>query len=130
MIREKTCKICGKKFKTKVWNKITCSTECHKTNNKNLRKKWYDANHEEALEYYRKNSKYKYKAKTICKICGKVIDNKEIVCKQRSTTQMHAECVFNDCINTLKSGRRLNSVQTQRLSARGYTISEFREEYL
>lgn len=125
----KTCKICGKPFESKVRNKITCSDECHKANCRLLWKDWYYKNHEKTLEYFREKP-YQYKPQVKCKICGNIIEKKEFVGKQRSTIQMHEECVFNDCLNTLKGGNKLSSIQAQRLAARGYTISEFREEYL
>lgn len=49
---------------------------------------------------------------------------------RRSTATMHDECVFKQCADVIKAGKILTGAQAQRLSARGYTITEFKEEYM
>ena len=43
---------------------------------------------------------------------------------------MHNECVYEDCRKTLEEGKTLSHVQLLRLQARGYTIPEFKEEFM
>ena len=42
---------------------------------------------------------------------------------------MHYECVIDDCIKTLRAGEKLSKKQMMRLDTRGYTLTEFKEEF-
>ena len=41
---------------------------------------------------------------------------------------MHDECVYDDAIKTLQSGKELSDVQKQRLRTRGFTVRELKNE--
>lgn len=132
----RNCKICGKEFKTTANNKKTCSETCRRENAKRLAYAWYhsEANHEQQLQYrrdqYRINKpKHEYKSTAICRICGGKIDN-EMLTDSRRRKQIHDECVFEDCKYTLESGKTLSNLQFTRLARRGYTVAEFKEEYM
>lgn len=43
MEQERACRVCGKKFRTNVWNKICCSADCAEINSKRQKKAWINA---------------------------------------------------------------------------------------
>ena len=63
----------------------------------------------------------------MCRICGKPV-YRDI--NKRSTATMHDECVFSQCADVMSSGEQLTKAQIQRLYSRGYTIKEFKEDYM
>ena len=117
---KRVCKICGKEFETRYYRRKCCSPECSKVNAREITRIWNSIHH---TEWWRN----KNNGKVLCKICGKPIFRIE---GRRSTAQMHDECVFNQCKDVLKAGKKLNGMQGQRLAARGYTIREFKEDFL
>ena len=116
----KTCKICGKQFETNNRRKICCSNECSKKNARIITKLWNDRFHR---DYQRKRNK----GTVLCRICGEPVF-RDI--HKRSTATMHDDCVFEQCADILLSGNKLTKAQMQRLYSRGYTIKEFKEDYM
>ena len=122
------CVICGKEFEP-VYNmksrQKTCSRECRaimiRENSRIYKKQYYVR--EKHLAYMRNHNK-----KAICRLCGKPIF-RDYTVGIIARTQMHDECVFEDCAKTLKAGERLTTAQYQRLASRGYGVREFREEW-
>lgn len=129
MIKTGKCKICGKEYTSNVPNKLTCSDKCRRENGRRLAKKWYAENRDAVAEYARKERIYAYKSIAVCKICGESVDNKPLL-NCRSRAQYHDKCVYADCKKTLEAGFRLTAAQIQRLARRGYTITDFKEEYM
>ena len=117
---KRKCKICGKEFESPYWKKQCCSDKCSKINAREITKRWNEIHHTDYQRAKRNGS-------VLCRICGEPIYR---TVGRRSTTTMHDECVFKQCADILKEGKRLTGAQAQRLSARGYTITEFKEEYM
>ena len=122
------CVICGKMYEPYHCygeRQLTCSAECRK---------------EYARRYARTNPKrYEYMEKTkerarqkrnghvICRICGKPIIRTFQI--GEGSPWMHYDCVMNDCVKTIRAGEKLSKKQMMRLATRGYTPTEFIEEY-
>lgn len=54
---EKECVVCGKKFKTNIYNKLTCSPKCQKVRTKELKREYnkkYSEMNADYLKAYRK----------------------------------------------------------------------------
>lgn len=125
----KTRRICGKKFKERTRTQVTCSEECRKINTRNLMKRWRENNPERCKELQKAGKEYYYKPSGTCKICGKIVEQ-EIMMNGRSRKQFHDECVFEKASQILRSGNRLSHGMISNLARRGYTVTEFREEYM
>ena len=125
----KRCKICGAEFSPVCAIQRTCSKVCSIENKRILNAQWKIENPERYQAKIEK-AKKRYNPSGTCKICGKVINQDFISPTHRSTSQMHDECVFSDCIDTLAKGVHLTKTQIQRLAARGYTMKEFINEYV
>lgn len=118
MQQDKICTVCGKEYTPRRYDQLTCSAECRTVHN-------YETKHKRDKDYYT------YKPTSKCKICGKtVINSFALNPNRRTSATMHDECVFEDCRKTLEAGETLNHVQLLRLQARGYTIPEFKEEFM
>lgn len=113
----KICVVCGREYTPRRYDQLTCSAECRTVHNAEVKKN-------------REKGYYRYKPTAKCKICGKTVDNGFKSPFRRGSATMHDECVFEDCINTIVSGGSLTHVQRLRLDARGYTVNEFKEEFL
>lgn len=124
-----SCIVCGRDFLKTSSQKKTCSPACSHVNAMiNLEKRKQkdpEGAKEKAREYSRKWRKEHPQA--FCKICGGAIWRGD---SGRSRTQMHEKCVYDDCLKTLRSGKELSKMQYLRLQARGWTLKEFKEEYL
>lgn len=116
--QEKSCTVCGRIYIPIRYDQLTCSAECR-------------AIHNAEIKHSRDKMYYKYKPTSLCKICGKtVVNSYEFNPNRRKSATMHDECVYEDCRKTLEAGETLNHVQLLRLQARGYTIPEFKEEFM
>lgn len=122
----RNCVECGKEFTTYRAKKIICSPECKKQRVERRTKTWYQENRDYALEMA-KISYANKPGKARCKICGKMI-KQEMLVDHKSRAQMHDKCVFDDAINTLRSGNELTGTQMQRLRARGFSVRELKKE--
>lgn len=127
----KQCKICGKDFLKTSSMKQTCSPECSKLNMKINQQK-------RQLEYYgdmkevvlAKERLYRHThAKSRCRICGELMLREASGERLKSKPQMHESCILHDCASTLAKGELLSKKQFLRLQSRGWTLTEFREEY-
>lgn len=119
------CKICGNEFLKTSVNKQTCSTECSRENAaRNMRR--YNSDNKEALAAYSRKRRKEHPTAR-CKICGELIQRGN---DGHIKTQMHDECIYNDILETLKSGHRIFPTQYLRLQSRGWTLKEFKEEFL
>ena len=126
---KKICVICGKEYEphfTKEKTQKTCSKECREvlTNKYNLEYRRRDYVRKRHIAYMRK-----YNGNPKCVICGKPIE-RNYSTGHTARTRMHEECVYQDIINTLKSGQKLNTAQYQRISSRGYSVKDFIEEFM
>lgn len=77
----------------------------------------------ERRDYARKQTN----GKTICRLCGRPVYR--IYSEGSKKPAMHDECVYDDCIDTLKAGKFLDHKQRSRLYSRGYTIEKFEKEF-
>ena len=122
------CIICGKMYEPYRCygeRQLTCSPECRKEY-----AKIYAKNNPKRYEYMEKTkerARQKRNGHVICRICGKPIYRTFEL--GEGSPWMHYECVINDCISTLQKGEKLSRKQLLRLDARGYSITEFREEF-
>lgn len=73
-----------------------------------------------------KRRKYS-KTKWMCAICGEIIDKSKMTTRCERTARMHEQCVVNDAVNTISSGKRLNNMQRKRLYRRGYSVTDIKE---
>ena len=119
------CKICGGEFLKTSVNKLTCSPECaHENAIRNMRR-YREENRDLYNVYSRKY--HKEHPKSRCKICGKLIQRG---LDGHIKTQMHDECIYDDILATIKAGQQLTKTQYLRMQSRGWTMKEFKEEYL
>lgn len=122
------CVICGKMYEPYHCygeRQLTCSQECRKEYARQ-----YAKNNPKQYEYkerYKRMKRIRTNGHVICRICGKPIYRTFEL--GEGSPWMHYECVINDCIKTLKHGEKLSRKQRLRLDARGYSITEFREEF-
>ena len=125
----KKCIICGKQFepyKPMANRQKCCSRECSKVYGRQYNKEHYDynSNHE------RYRQRMKNRKPVMCRICGKPIERAlDARGYVRSQRWMHQECVFNDIMMTIAKGEEVSTAQRQRLSANGYTLKEFKQEF-
>ena len=113
----KICVVCGREYTPRRYDQLTCCKECRTIYILEAKKARYREN-------------YKYKSTAVCKICGKPVINVFKSPYRRASATMHDECVFEDCEKTLREGKTLSHVQHLRLQQRGFTIAEFKEEYM
>ena len=122
------CVICGKMYEPyHCYGKrqLTCSPECRKEH-----ARIYAKNNPKRYEYQERRKQVKREltnGHVICRICGKPIIR--TFTAGEGSPWMHYECVIDDCIKSLQKGEKLTTVQKQRLCARGYSVTEFREEF-
>ena len=122
------CVICGKEFvpyRTYGERQKTCSVECRKVYVRRYQREI------SRTDEYKKHSadllRKRRNGSVICRICGKPIYRTFF--PGEGSPWMHYECVINDCINTVKEGKPLTHKQLLRLDSRGYSKTEFMEEY-
>lgn len=122
------CVICGKEYEPyHCYGKRqrTCSPECRKEY-----ARIYARNNPKRYVYMEKckeNAKQRRNGSVICRICGKPVYRTFTI--GEGSPWMHYECVINDCIKTLRAGEKLSKKQLMRLDTRGYTLTEFKEEF-
>lgn len=121
---QKTCIICGKTFiphKNLINRQLCCSPECSIKNRYEINKRWNSK--PETIE--RRHRKYRERTKdsVVCKICGKPT---EAVCSSHRQ-HFHDECIINEAIEIIKSGKKLSASQYNRLFLRGYTLKHIAE---
>lgn len=122
------CIICGKEYEPYVCygeRQLTCSQECRKEYARiyartNPKRHIY-------AEKCKRNAQERRNGHVICRICGKPVYRTFTV--GEGSPWMHYECVIDDCIKTLKAGEKLSKKQMMRLDTRGYTLTEFKEEF-
>ena len=122
------CVICGREYEPyHCYGKrqLTCSPECRREYgriyaNNNPNKQMY-------MERCKKRARERKNGHVLCRICGKPIYR--TFTAGEGKPRMHEECVFNECINVLRSGGKLSHKQLLRLDSRGYTKTEFCEEF-
>ncbi|WP_407397759.1 hypothetical protein [Treponema sp.] len=119
------CKICGKEFTTNHHNKLTCSKECSDRNKNDRYKMMTSEKKQELREYYES----RYQPKSICRICGKVVEQ-AVLSTRRTSKRYHDDCVIKDCLATIYAGKAISKSQQLRLYSRGYTIKELKEEFI
>lgn len=127
----KQCKICGKDFLKTSSMKLTCSPECSRLNMKLNQQKRQQEIYGELKEALRaKDRRYRHMHSTSkCRICGEIMQRDTSGDILLSRPQMHEECILHDCAITLSKGEKLSKKQFLRLQSRGWTLTEFREEY-
>ena len=103
------CSECGKEFKPKRYNQLTCSSECARLRNCRRVKSNY-AKYGQATGPKR------------CTICGKVIDYEKENLRRYAT--MHEECLMGDLLDTLRRGDKLTDKQYNRMIARSLTTRD------
>lgn len=122
------CIICGKMYEPYHCygeRQLTCSQECRKEYARQ-----YAKNNPKQYEYkerYKQAKRIRTNGHVICRICGEPIYRTFEL--GEGSPWMHYECVINDCISTLQKGEKLSRKQLLRLDRRGYSITEFREEF-
>ena len=122
------CIICGKMYEPYHCygeRQLTCSVECRKEYGRRYAKT--NPKRYEYMERMKQNARERRNGHVICRICGKPIYRTFEL--GEGSPWMHYECVINDCIKTLQKGEKLSRKQLLRLDARGYSITEFREEF-
>lgn len=122
------CIICGKEYEPYVGygkRQLTCSEECRKKYARIYAKT--NPKRYEYLERQKQVKRERTNGHVICRICGKPVFRTFQI--GEGSPWMHYECVIDDCIKTLRQGEKLSKKQLMRLSTRGYTITEFREEF-
>lgn len=134
LIRKETkqCVICGKEFLKYQSCQITCSKECSLENRKRRQYELYHSDIEFARKSRRISSKKIRHANPSvrCLICGEIIYRAPDEDWKHSKPRMHDECIYKDCVATLKAGERLSQRQYLRIQSRGWTLKEFKEEFL
>ena len=112
------CRECGSEFTPKRKTQIYCCRACQ-TRRKSREQYKRRGGYQSQAKHSRQFSKAK------CLICGEIIyrRNGPGIPKQR----MHDECLRNDILDTLRSGKTVNSCQWQRMSSYGYTLKDFKE---
>ena len=118
------CLLCGKEFKPYSRRHVYCSKECCRSEVRRKAKEYRQNMSDDDRLTERIKARKHYDC-CYCKICGEPIKREFI--HDHEKTQMHEECIINDCRKTLQSGKMLNSCQRMRLYSIGYTVSEFKE---
>lgn len=131
MIRKRICVCCGKPFETEHSTRKNCSQECSE--------KWYDEQRHlynrlhrlEQRERQRKRRVLNF-GETLCKICGKPVDDYVNANGKHCRKQMHEECIIEDAKRAVLEGKtRKNDYRIDRAIQRlGYTKSDLIEELI
>lgn len=121
---QKICIICGKTFiphKNLKNRQKCCSPECSIKNRYEINKRWNSK--PETIE--RRHRKYRERTKdsVVCKICGEPTE--AVYSSHRQ--HFHDECIINEAIEIIKSGKKLSASQYNRLFLRGYTLKHIAE---
>lgn len=110
----KKCVICGKNFEENHTKRIYCSAACAK-----------NAQTQQIRDWGSKN--YHYTPRTIiCSICGKPVEALEGPCGSRRI-RFHTECLEDDIISTITSGKSLSKLQNGRKYRLGITNRDIKE---
>ena len=126
MMITKKCIICGKEFipyygaaKTQ---KLCQDPECLRIHRNKASHMRYLNEQEEA----KLNEKIRQRRKSVVlsRICGRRIVRDTPLELRASTSTMHEECVFRDCVKTIAAGKNLSGMQQQRLYSRGWTTED------
>lgn len=117
-MNNKKCVICGKEFAPKSTRHCTCSAECSKKNGRAWKKRpeVIKARQERMIAAHKLNN-------TACRICGEKVEH-TLGKHEKSYKRMHEECIIEDSIRTLMSGKRMTSCQYSRLQSVGYGVKE------
>lgn len=73
------------------------------------------------------NAKANQPGKAYCRICGKLI-KQAILADHKGRVTMHDECIYDDAVKTLQSGKELSEIQKQRLRTRGFVVRDLKKE--
>lgn len=124
-MRKANCIICGKEFETNHSTQKTCGFECHMIHSRKQSNKYY---WDHRIDQLQKNKEYSrtHKKPIVCILCGKEVPRNPTGHRSR----MHDDCVYDDIIDTINSGREISYAQRSRLGRRGYTVKEFLSEYV
>lgn len=122
----RSCIECGKKFTTYRFIQKVCGPECRGIRTKRMAKEWYEENHDYVISMAKK-AQINKPGKARCRLCGKII-KQAMISDHKGRVTMHDECVYNDAIKTLQSGKELSNIQKQRLRTRGFTVRELKNE--
>lgn len=119
------CKICGNMFETDDRRYKCCSAKCSKINQQQHIRRWRKEHREEERErqrgtYIRNPNQTDH----FCRICGEPIRWSET-----KHPVQHDECVLNEIVKRINSGKKMTDAQYQQLVARGYDLGMFAEEY-
>ena len=120
------CVECGKEFSTYRAIQKICSPQCRVQREERKRKEWYAENRDYILQW-QKNAKANQPGKAYCRICGKLI-KQAILVDHKGRVTMHDECVYDDAVKTLQSGKELSEIQKQRLRTRGFVVRDLKKE--
>lgn len=121
----KKCIICGAEFEPRYNLHKTqkcCSREC----SKECTRRW-NVDYIRRADVIQKNKERRRRLPindTKCRLCG------EPTTPSAATgykPHYHEECIIEDCLDTLRQGRRLTSAQYQRANQRGLTLKELHE---
>ena len=117
------CVVCGREFEPFNYNQKCCCMYCSRENDLKRRREYNRSprTHERQRAYRLAHPQ------GVCLICGKPVMKDGL--KRHDSKKMHDECIFMDCLETLKSGNRLTSKQRTRLVLRGYSLKEFKQDY-
>ena len=120
------CVECGKEFSTYRAIQKICSPQCRVQREERKRKEWYAENREYILQW-QKNAQANKSGKAYCRICGKLI-KQAILADHKGRVTMHDECIYDDAVKTLQSGKELSEIQKQRLRTRGFVVRDLKKE--
>lgn len=122
----KKCIICGKEFVPYYGavkrQKLCQDPECLRIHKDNYARIHYQNEREEAR--FKEKVRHRRKSVVLCRICGRQIIRNTPLELRASTSTMHEECVFRDCVKTIAAGKNLSGMQQQRLYARGWSTKD------
>ena len=105
---KKYCVVCGREFEGHA-NRKFCGDECRrKAVNARMNKRYHDMRKQQPERI------------CICEICGKPIVD------PRGNQKIHDLCMIEDVMRTLRSGKKVQPAQRNRLQKKGIPISEIR----
>ncbi len=126
----KKCAVCGKEITVPNQNYKYCGTECAwKALQMKNAERYSRIKQDEAgyAEYRKRLREYRHKAPfvSVCRICGKPIEQKVDEENYVRRCTMHEECIVNHCVELIKNGK-LTHMWRQRMYSRGYDMNMMR----
>lgn len=120
----KTCIVCGKEFEAARHNYVCCSKECTKYNCQY----GYRLSSEKYKKVLALRERVRNNRQRKCRICGKTIEREKV--EDELYKQIHEQCIIDDCVKSMKAGKRMTNTQFSRLYSRGYTVRDLKETIL